>query len=385
MHPATQEGPSPAIGHLEEREGHTTGGSNPNLAQRIKVAASSLATKLHIPGTGHPSAHPTGGGGPVFAAVEHHRVTAQHVAPETPTKRPQWQVEKPQYHLQQQNPQDQEMQQQPHYGMPPSPATPLRETEKETPGTTVSNFPPSSAPQPEDPYQDPGSPTIPTPFSGIESPARLSSDTDELKSTYIKPLPSLDRSTESQEVYVEDLDTLVDEKGRAVGVRRSDGGKNAAQRLMHTGSALQEIEEEEEHTHAGPSPMYSTYAKTPRQETGKTMEQGMALAGSEMSPKEHESRFSEAAGTSAIGENNNGKEEIYATVEAEKQLKKEEDEEDQKIAATRRRAEIEEAEGRGHPKAMTHPLESPSGKIVIPALEIPVSLDCSSSEIGKYI
>ncbi|KAL4524911.1 hypothetical protein Ndes2526B_g07098 [Nannochloris sp. 'desiccata'] len=430
MHPSPQEAHSPAIGHLEEREGHTHGGSNPKLGRRIKAAASSFATKLHIPGTGHPSAHTSGGGGPGLPAVEHHRVTVQHVASETLTQRPQWQVEEPHYQFQQQKPQEREIQQQPqlqqqqqrYHEMPPSPATPLRDIEKETTtleprsaqeshvsaseqtdvlsaqleaevkastssteapsGTAVSNeLPQSSVTKADDPHQGAGSPTIHTPFFGIESPTRLSSDTDELKPTYIKPLPSLDRSTESQEVYVEDLETLVDEKGRAVGAGRVDG-KSAAERLKHAGPALQEIEEEEEeHTDAGPSSVYSSYAKVPRQETGKDVGPVVAAAGggaalaSTLSTKEQEKRSPEVAGASS-GENKdqeqeNLEEEIYAAIEAEDQFEKEEEEEDQAIASARRRVEIEEAEGRGHPKAMTHPLESPSGKIVIPALEVP--------------
>jgi len=420
MHPSPQEANSPAIGHLKEREGHTHGGSNPKLGRRIKAAASSFASKLHIPGTGHPSAHPTGGG-PVPPAVEHHRITAEHVAPETPTQRPQWQVEEPHDQFQEQKPQEREIQpqqRQRHDEMQHSPATPSRETGKKEstpqphsareapvspsqqkeelpaelkpevraststaeapPGTNVSNLPLSSVPETEDPHQGVGNPTIPTPFSGIQSPARGSSDTDELKPTYIKPLPSLDRSTESQEVYVGEMESLVDEKGRAVGVGRSSE-KTAAQRLSQDRRpALQELKEEDRHTDAGPSPMHSAYAKTSQQEAGEEVEPGEAQAGGQTATNEPAERSSEAAGASAEGRKDSDQENLerekYATIQAEKKLEKEEATEDQVIAAARRRAEIEEAEGRRHPKAMTHPLESPSGNIVIPALEIPVSV-----------
>jgi hypothetical protein len=441
MHPSPQETHSPAIGHLEQSEGQTHGSPNPKLGSRIKAAASSFATKLHIPGTGHSSSS-----GPGLAAAEHHRVTAHHVAPETLSQRPQWQVEQP-LHLQQQQQQSQhrDFQEEPQlsYEMPPSPATPLRDIERETDtareplateeeprvpapeegapqaveqqfevstssarspsGSPVAGLEHGQAPARDDPHYGAGSPTISTPFSGVESPQRLSSDTDELK-TFMKPVPSLDRSTESQEVYVEDLEILVEDKARVGGVAGGLGGKSAAQRLRHAGPALQpavqeeegegemeeeEEEEEEQHTHFGPSPYYSSYQEekeAAQSRSAKAVEPvafaagggGAAAALSPMfSPTEEDEKRSSiatAAAKKSNTEQENLEQEIYAAVEAEEQLEKEEEEEDKAIAAARRRVEREEAEGRGHPKAMTHPLESPSGKLVIPALEVPVRI-----------
>jgi hypothetical protein len=352
MQPSPEKAHAP--GHLEEREGHIHGDSNPKLGRRIKAAASSIATKLHIPGSGHSSS-------PGLPAVEHHRVSAQHVSSETEVQHPQWQVEEPHHQLQQQE-QHQNPQKEQHYEMmPPTPATPLRESEKElatathkpvshiqeaetpvsslektppeeekdvlapgsskdethlaastssaqaTPGSEYAGLELSQISNKEDPHHGAGSPVIPTPFSGIASPQRLSSDTDEMKPAYIKPLPSLDRSTESQEVYVEDLETLAEDRERGGGSGGVGGRKSAAQRLKHAGPALQPPvqeeeegeEEEEQHTHAGPSPLYTSYEETPQQKSVKEVEPvvatasgGAALASVSLSTKEHEQQSS---------------------------------------------------------------------------------------------
>ncbi len=423
MHSAPQEAQSPAR-RFKERS------SNSKLGHRIKATASSFATKLHL-GAGHPS----------FAtAAEHPRGIVQRVGSETQS--PQGQVEE---QLQQQKEQQQREVQE------IMPVTPLRESEKEAPITTdtttftrpasshdeekedEARFPSTfeqkvASPSPpsqveastssekappeyaslentqilnkENPHK--GTCSIPTIFSGIESPQRLSSDTDELKPTYIKPLPSLDRSTESQEVYVKDLETLAEgsqgRTGRAI--HAGVGGKSAAQRLKHAGPALQpaveeeEEPEEEQHTDAGLSPLYSIYKEAQVQgeeEAAEEKAEWMAAVGeSDSAPtpaaalastttlsikKEEEKQQQQQLPSETATKQENLQDEIYAAIEAESQLEKEEEEEDHAIATARRRVERVDAGKSGgiaQPNAeMTHRLESPSGKIVIPEVEVP--------------
>ena len=438
MHSSPQEIHSPAFGHPEEREGHTHGSGNPKLGRRIK-------NLLHI-GTGTSQSSSSSGSG--LPAVEPHRVTVHHVSPsEVETQYPQLQVQEEPQQLSQQKLQRQEYHQQgEQYEMPPTPATPLREKEaiphetqaevhastqqahispqkdvsdvpssqpkaaeknateekKAEPisstssaqvpsGTQYSGLDQSQIPAQPDPHQGSGSPSIPTPFSGIESPQRLSSDTDELKNPYIKPTPSLDRATESQEVYVEDLETLVDERRR-----RSGGERNVAHKLkygaghamppavLEEGQEGEEGEEELEHTDSGPSPLYSTF-KQQAEEEATVVPAAAAAAGGGSAVKSSSSQpTSKTAGAEAkqaAQEQENLKQEVYAARKAEDQFEKEEQEEDRAIAEARRRIESGEAAGAGaqfqggQSKAMTHPLESPSGKIVIPALEVPVRSD----------
>lgn len=72
-------------GYLEEKEGQNPTGGNPKFGKRFKAAASNLASKFHIPGSG-----PSGHGSP---EVQHHRVTAAPVSIETGAG-PQWAAEK---------------------------------------------------------------------------------------------------------------------------------------------------------------------------------------------------------------------------------------------------------------------------------------------------
>ena len=150
---------------------------------------------------------------------------------------------------------------------------------------------------------------------------------------------ALDRATESQEVIVEDLAQLVSGTATTSASRL----RNSKQQhpMGEEGKAVEEEEEEEQqHTDAGPAPQLPVVEEIPEEEKEEEMERGpdVSLTGA-----------AEAA-------------EVAVAKEQRKQ------EAQQNVVV------VEEAEEKRKQKApeMTAPFESASGKVFIPAVEVPV-------------
>lgn len=223
----------------------------------------------------------------------------------------------------------------------------------------------------------------------------------------------MDRSVESQEIIVEDLAHLVSgtSGSSAAGRLRQPQHDQAAEGVPDTGhlvyppgrKELRMEEEEDEHTHAGPSPYYTMkqtmeeavpVGKRPVEETHMTG----AGAGAAGLVEKSKPVFSgglvvgeqEKRGTTTGGEEERGgafaeeKEEEQGGKEGREKGgvglslgEEEEGGENEGKAVMEETAIFKDVEDVGPAPLVAPPLESPSGKLVMPAVEIPVRFKIS--------